>query len=127
LEILLFGLLVLILVSYLDAVLTELTLWHYEVTLLPVWSRLVSMDFTVLPVTYMFLYQYFKSWKSFIMASVIMAGVFAFAGEPFLEWANIYTELTWKHIYSFPIYIVIALSLRWLAEKVISKQGIAKQ
>lgn len=125
-EILLYGMFVLILVSYLDAILTQLTLWHYEVTIVPVWPRLISADFSVLPVTNMLLYQYFKNWKTFFAAGVIVAGLFAFVGEVFLIWAGIYTLLEWEHVYSFPIYIAVTLSLRWLVERIISKQGTEK-
>lgn len=123
LEILLYGLTVAILASYLDAILTESTFWHYEVTLLPVWPRFITANFTVLPVTYMFLYQYFESWKTFFIASVIMAALYAFVAEPALQWAGIYTPLGWKYIYSFTLYIIIALTLRWLTELIVSKQS----
>lgn len=83
-EILLFGLSTIIVTSYLDALLTELTFWSYKYKIVPLWPRLIPVDFTALPVIYMFIYQYFKDWKTFIIASLIMAAVFAFIGEPLL-------------------------------------------
>ncbi len=122
-EISLYGSMVLIISSYLDATLTDMVLWVYEYHILPVWPRLISADFTVLPVVYMLIYQYFPNWKNFFIMVTITAGIFAFVGEPFLQWAEIYKIYHWQHYYSLPIYIVIPAILKWVMTKMISKQA----
>lgn len=116
LDISLFGAIVLIISSFSDSILSELGLWSYTYELLPVWPRLITADFTILPVTYMFLYQYFRNWKHFILAMIVMSAVFAFAGEPLLIWLKIYNLHNWKHIYSFPIYIALGIFVRYIIE-----------
>jgi len=122
LEISLYGAFVLLVVSYLDGILTELIFWAYKYKLVPIWPRLIAADFTALPVIYMMVYQYFREWKSFLIVTTIIAGAFAFIGEPFLQWVGIYKHFSWKHIYSFPIYIAIPAFLKWVVDKMIRKQ-----
>lgn len=47
----------------------------------------------MVPVAYMLLYQYFRTWKSFILAQIIMALTYAFIGEPFCEWVKLVNYL----------------------------------
>jgi len=122
LQITLYGMLVLIVSAYMDAMGSELALWQYNKMLIPLWSRLIAVDFSVLPVTYMFLYQYFRAWSTFAMASVGVAVSYAFLAEPMMIKLGIYQLNHWSHWYSLAIYIVLALSMRLLVEK-ISAQG----
>lgn len=87
-----------------DAIGVSLMLWHYPNTLLPV-SQIAEVHTIQMPIIYMLVYQYFHSWKSFIIASAINAFVFAFMLEPLLVWLQIYELHGWKHIYSFFPYI----------------------
>ncbi|MDR3563729.1 MAG: hypothetical protein P4N59_20160 [Negativicutes bacterium] len=114
----LYGLLLLITSSYLDAICSELALWQYNKMLLPLWSRLVSVDFAVMPVTYMFLYQYFRPWPVFTAATTAVAVVYAFGAEHLLEISGIYQVNHWSHWYSFILYIIIGLSCRLLTDKI---------
>lgn len=114
LEITLVGMFVLIISSYLDAVLTELGLWAYHYWVLPVWPRLIPADFTVLPVTYMFVYQKYGRWMSFIIAMTVTSALYSFGGESFLVWIDVYELHNWKHYYSFPIYLAIGIFVKWL-------------
>lgn len=115
-EIAFFGAIMLIISSFLDAVLTEIGLWCYEFYVIPVWPRLISADFTLIPITYMFIYQYIRDWKRFCLALVIVSTFFSFIGEPFLMWLNIYHLHGWKHIYSFPIYVAVGVLGKWLLQ-----------
>ena len=116
LEICLVGAMALIIASFLDAVLSEIVVWSYEFKVIPVWPRLISADFALLPVTYMFIYQYFREWKQFLLAMVVVSVLFAFVGEPFLIWLDIYKLHSWKHVYSFPIYIALGVLVKWLVQ-----------
>jgi hypothetical protein len=116
-EILLYGMFIFVVAIELDVIGGELGLWDYPAMVIPWGARLVCID-ALIPVIYMLIYQYFPPWKSFILANTIMAFVFAFMAEPLLVWLNIYEPLTWRHIYSFPIYILIAIVFKWLVEKI---------
>ena len=108
-EICVYGLLVNIFASYLDVVGSEFVWWDYPIRLIPNLPRLLPIDFTVIPVVYMLVYQYFPKWKSFIIVNFIVSAIFSFAMEPLMIWMNLYKLETWKLIYSFPIYILIAV------------------
>jgi len=119
-EITLYGAITLILASFLDAILSELVLWEYNYYLIPLWPRLISADFALLPVTYMFIYQYFREWKKFLLGIFVVSALYSFVGEPLLIWLDIYELHGWKHIYSFPIYIVMAVFVKWLVQRIIA-------
>jgi hypothetical protein len=112
LEICIYGLLVNILSSFLDVLGSELVWWDYPVRLIPNLPRLLPIDFTVIPVVYMLIYQYCPTWKSFVMVSIIQSAIFSFLMEPLMIYLNLYELVTWKLIYSFPIYILVACSCK---------------
>lgn len=123
LEISLAGAMVLIICSYLDAVLSEFGLWSYNFEVIPVWPRLISADFAALPVLYMFIYQYFRRWKHFVWVMIIAAAVWSFICEPGLKWLDIYHPYSWKYYYSFPIYIAIGVLVKWLVQMLLVCQN----
>ncbi len=125
-EILLLGMIVLIISSYLDAVLSDLGLWVYHFWIVPYWPRLISADFTVLPVLYMLVYQRCTNWKSFTVTMIILAALLASAGEFFLVWTDIYDLYAWKHYYSFPIYFAVGIFARWLTQTLLTSQARAR-
>lgn len=119
-EILLFGLITLIIASVLDTVGGELNFWDYPYMVLPWGPRVISIDIMI-AIFFMLLYQYFISWKTFLFGSVILSFIFTFIFEPIAIYLNIYKPLMWKSIYSFPIYILLAVSIRWLVVKLNKK------
>jgi len=116
LEISIYGLLVITVVTFLDEVGCQLNLWEYRFDIEPLFPRLIPMNFAMFPVGYTLVYQYFPKWKSFIIANIVTGALFAFVGEPIFIAIKIYVLLGWKHIYSFPIYIVIAIALKALTQ-----------
>lgn len=114
LQITLVGMITLALSSYLDAIFTELGLWSYHFWVIPLWPRLIPADFTVLPVSFMFIYQKYRSWRDYVIALTTASFIFAFIGESFLVWIDIYELHGWRHIYSLPIYFAIGILSRWL-------------
>lgn len=117
-EILLYGFIIMVLSSILDDLGIASLLWTYPYQLLQILDRLNAIDLTVLPVMYMLIYQYYPKWKSFLIAHVLLSFFSAFIAEPILVRLNIYVPLLWKFIYSFPIYMQIAVIVKWLTDKV---------
>nr|WP_315989795.1 CBO0543 family protein [Desulforamulus aquiferis] len=97
-----------------DAIGVEFDLWDYKYQLVPLFDIFITYDMSIMPVIYMAIYQKFDKWKSFIIANTIVAAIFAFISEPLLVWLDFYLLLKWKYIYSFPIYIAIAIVLKWV-------------
>lgn len=99
-----------------DAVGVTLMLWHYQNTLLPI-TLIAEIHTVQMPIIYMLIYQYFRTWKAFLIATTINAFIFAFILEPLLVWLRIYELDDWEHIYSFLPYIVIAIIVRLVVAK----------
>ncbi|MBP2626937.1 MAG: hypothetical protein H6Q68_1648 [Firmicutes bacterium] len=124
-ELTLFGLFIMISSITLDELGFELSLWNYPVDVIPLFPRLTSVDYTAVPVIHMLVYQYFSTWKSFFWAMVVKATVFSFILEPLIVQLGFYKMIKWNHLYSFPIYIVVGLCVRWIVKKIfaIAKRG----
>ena len=112
LEIWAYGLMTFIAVIGSDATGVAWELWRYPIRLASKFPHILPIDTTVFPITYMLVYQYFSSWKSFIIASTVMAAVLAFVFEPIGVWVDVYELISWKYYYSFPLYIIFALALK---------------
>lgn len=117
-EISLYAALTMIITLGLDEYGEELTLWDYPIDIIPIFPPLTAVDLASLPTVYSLIYQYFTTWKSFILASLVMSTVFCFVLEPILEWAKFYHTITWKYYYGFPIYPAIAICIRFVVIKI---------
>lgn len=120
-EITTYGLFVALLAGLLDAIGVELDAWDYKYDLIPLLDVFIVYDVSILPISYMLLYQYFQTWRSFLIAHIVLSFAFAFIAEPLLVWLDIYQLMEWKHIYSVPGYFFIAISLRWLMGRLLKK------
>lgn len=106
----------------LDEMGSTMTLWTYPVHIFPAYPRLVTVNYTLVPIIYALIYQYIPKWKSFIAANILLTLIFAFILEPILVWAKLYVLISWKHIYSVPIYFFAAVLLKWFSERIICVQ-----
>jgi hypothetical protein len=125
-EIILYMALITISVLVLDELGEELTLWDYPYDLLPLFPPLFSVDLASLPIVYSLVYQYFRTWRSFIIASIVMAAIFCFILETLLVLTGVYQMLKWKSYYGFPIYIFMAIGAKALVNIIYSIHTKAK-
>jgi hypothetical protein len=102
----------------LDEMGEELTLWEYPADIIAIFPPLSAVDLASLPMIYSLIYQYCKTWKTFLWATLLMATVFCFILEPLLVWSDFYLLLKWKYYYGFPIYITMAIFIRWMVLKI---------
>lgn len=119
-EIFLYGMLVEAISVTLDVIFGELVFWTYPYKLFPIVPRYVEFDLALMPVSYMLVYQYFPRWKPFILALTALSALFSFVGEPTAVWLGLYQPLIWKFYYSFPIYIIIGVYIKWLVDLTVS-------
>lgn len=113
LEIIAYGLMVEVIGLIGDTVGIFLFLWDYSNSLTPL-PQILEIHTVQMPIIYMIIYQYFKTWKTFLIAVAINAFVFALILEPLLVWLQIYELQHWKHIYSLVPYFLIAVALKWI-------------
>lgn len=116
-ELTLYGFTVMTVSIWLDEVGYELGMWYYPVDMLPIFPPSTAIDYIMLPVIYALVYQYYSSWKSFLIVISLMSGVFSFVLEPLLEKFGFYVLIEWKFYYGFPIYIMIGVTLKMVVEK----------
>lgn len=112
-EIICFGLLTSITAVVLDSIGVSLLLWGYPKTLTPLIPPVLTFNLIHMPVIYMVVYQFFSTWRSFFVAMFITVFIFSFVFEPLLVWLDIYDPHQWKYVYSFPIYLWIAVVWKW--------------
>lgn len=122
LEITVYGLLANITATFLDVIGSELVLWSYPDRLLPNLPRLLPIDYVVVPVAYMLIYQYFPKWKDFVIAMTVLSLIFSFVAEPLLVLLNMYELHYWQYWYSLPIYFAIGVVLRIFLEALLRQQ-----
>ena len=117
-EMILYTALVMIMILVLDELGEELALWDYPVDIIPIFPPISAIDLACLPFLYSLMYQIFKTWKSFIITSIVMSAVSCFVLEPIFVWSGIYQMLTWKGYYGFPLYFAIAVLARAAVERI---------
>ncbi|MFC7063120.1 CBO0543 family protein [Halobacillus seohaensis] len=110
----------------LDTIGTSLQLWSYGYKLVQMISPLYPIDLSLLPVLFMLLYQWFTTWKAYIISQTILAALGSFVAEPLFIWLGIYILHEWEIYYSFPIYIALAIIFKGLVEKLKANQAYDK-
>jgi len=106
-----------------DEIGSNLTMWIYPYNVIPMLPRLVTANYSTVPIIYVLIYQFFPRWKSFIAANLILTLIFSLALEPILVWAKLYRLVTWRYVYSIPVYFFTATFLKWLVGKIMLSQG----
>jgi hypothetical protein len=120
-EIVAYGTFIALISTILDIIGTYLVFWEYPVRVLPIEFSEIH-DIFLIPIIYMLAYQYFIKWKSFIIANTILAIFASFVIEPLFILLNFYKPIEWKHIYSVPLFLAIAIMNRYIIDKLKSSQ-----
>jgi hypothetical protein len=115
--ILLVGMVVIIVTTIFDVIGYYLNFWDYPIIILPLIPSALPFDLSMVPVPYMLLYQFCRSWKSYSMGLLCMALIYAFIGEPFSNWLRLVIYIKWSNMYSIFYYIIVGISVRIFVEK----------
>lgn len=122
-EIMIFGFACNMIATLLDILLSDYVMWEYTVTILPQTSMLTPVDYAVVPVVGMVLYQRFPRWGAFLLASAIASAVMSFVCEPVAVALGLYRLLKWKYVFSFPIYIAMYAAVKFFTERVLRREA----
>jgi hypothetical protein len=117
-EMLLYTGIIIIFIIALDELGEELALWDYTDDLFPLFPPITAINLSSMPLVYSLVYQHFRTWKKFIIASLIMSLISCFIGEPIFVWSGVYQMLNWKSYYGLPIYFSMALFAKLVVHKV---------
>jgi hypothetical protein len=115
------GFFMMIIITVMDWLGITMQLWIYPVKLLPIMPVILPLNWGLLPVAHMLIFQYFPHWKYFLVVQIIASILLAFVGEPFAECFGIYIVLNWYHHWSLPIYVTNAIIGKWVIESVVYK------
>lgn len=123
LSIITMGLMVMGTSNWMDQVGLELGWWYYPYSTIPLFPQFVPVNYSLMPIGYMMLYQRYPRWPAFILAAAITAAMFTWLFEPLFSRFGMYHLVLWKFAFSFPIYIFIAITHKWLVDKLTSIAG----
>jgi hypothetical protein len=113
-ELVCFGAITALISVLLDSIGTVNSWWMYKDELLIHFPGLLVADISDIPVAYMLAYQYCSTWKPFLIVMGIIALLFSFAIEPALRVMKVYQPLAWEHFYSFIIYMLMGIIVRFI-------------
>lgn len=116
LEIVSYGLIISLMSTIIDTIGVSFLLWEYPIRLLPTGFFAVH-DLVVIPITTMLVYQFFPSWKSYIIINTILSAIGAFIVEPIYMILKVYHPINWPHRYSFLLYIVMVIICKLIIDK----------
>ncbi|QFT88658.1 hypothetical protein FIU87_08385 [Bacillus sp. THAF10] len=111
-EILSYGLFWALLASLFDLAGITYHLWNYPYDLYKDIPTLLSADVAVIPVLYMLLYQYAKTWKTFIVGALLVAVIFSYIFEPIFQLLHMLELIKWSHWKSAISFFLLGLSTK---------------
>lgn len=100
----------------------EMVLWAYPTELFGVVRSWSVFELTCITVSFMLLYQYFKEWKKYLIAVIILGALGSFIVQPLLIFFKMYKLVNWENLYSFPIYILIGVGVKFITSKIMDIQ-----
>lgn len=98
----------------------ELILWDYPTDVIPIFPPLSSINLFIVPLVFSIIYQRFISAKGFLWATLAAAAIICFIIEPLLSWGGFYELINWQYYFSFPVYVALALIIRFITVKVVT-------
>jgi len=120
-EIFSFGLLISVISSFFNGNGLNLLLWSYPYRLLPFSPRAYTFSLSVIPVSFMILYQYFPKWKSFTFSTTLLAAITAFILQPIFSLVGFYRLINWNYFNSFLALLSIGLMSRLVHQTVVQR------
>ncbi|MFC4102549.1 CBO0543 family protein [Paenibacillus xanthanilyticus] len=100
----------------LDLVGDQFGFWHYRFNVIPVVPTYLPWDFTLMPVTIIWLIQFKPSVSPYLKAAVF-ALLTSYVAEPFFKWLLVYNPVNWRYTYSVPIQFVLYLAAHYMSKR----------
>ncbi|RIW35632.1 hypothetical protein D3H55_07035 [Bacillus salacetis] len=110
-----------ILVSSVDEIGNYFGLWSYRTQFLAFFEAVNAVDFLTVPVIITLIYQFFTSWKSFIISSLIGSALIGFIFVPIFVYFEFYKLNHWNYFYSFLTLFIIGLIVKVFSDFIHSK------
>jgi hypothetical protein len=110
------GFFIMLITSWIDLMGILFGLWSYYFNVVPFSPAFIPWDFTLLPVSIMFLLQ-IKPKISPVIKAIAFSVFSSFLAELFFVWLGTYNPKYRKYFHSFPIVIVIYLISDWFSKR----------
>lgn len=107
-RLLLGGIWAMFIATWLNYIGVTMGLWRYNVKTIPVIPDFIAWDFSLIPVTIMFIIQIKPNIKPLYKA-IFFSVLTSFGAEPFFKWLGFFDYPSWHYIASVPFYIAIFL------------------
>lgn len=124
-EIILFGMLWMIFAIVLDEISSTWMLWSYPRKLFPTIPPLIPADLTIVPVMFMFVYQYTATVKMYMIWSIIVSALFSFVIEVIFVHFDLFKMYQWEHWYSFISFIIVAAIIKGIHQRIMKISMLA--
>jgi len=98
--------------TYMDVVGMALRLWGYPTKEVPLVPPFITWDLCAIPVITMVFLHYQRKVNP-ILKSIVLGILGSFVMQPFAVWVGLYIPYHWKHVYSFPLVIIIYLGANY--------------
>lgn len=113
-----FGLLILIFNSFIDDLGTGSFWWYYPHKIIPTLNILKSPDYSIIPCAMMLVFQYFNTWRTFLLSNLVLSLFFSQVGERIFIALGLYELITWNLFFSILHYNIAGLLARWMVLKI---------
>jgi hypothetical protein len=77
------------------------------------------VNMAILPVSYMLVYQYVRTWKMYVFVLAVLSIFGATIAEPLFVDLRYYIMMDWEFRYSIPFYIAIGIFAKLLVDKLV--------
>jgi hypothetical protein len=102
-----------------DVIGSDLDFWGYPTELISPGPGALTFDLALVPIAFMLIYQYFSSWKKYLVALVLMALFYTFIGEQLSVLFDLYRKINWNAFYSLIYYLIVGVFVKWFVDKLV--------
>ncbi|MFC5451089.1 CBO0543 family protein [Paenibacillus aestuarii] len=100
--------------------------WTYPYEFIQFLERFNAVNFFVIPCLFTLIYQWFTKWLNYLVATLGLALVNSYIGEPLFVALGIYRMNTWTYTRSFLTMLVMGIIIKSLTDLLVVNSGIEK-
>jgi hypothetical protein len=102
--------------TYVDAIGANMIKWFYPYKIFPILASSVSLDVSLVPITYMLIYQFtLNREKNYYVFMILLSSVFAFVFKPLLVAIGLFEMGIGTNYFTlFICYVVVGLIAKWI-------------
>jgi hypothetical protein len=112
-----YGLVIHVTATYIDLYAATHRMWEYPYKIIPFPPVSFWLDASLIPVTYMLLYQWtLRTKKNYYLYMILLSVVFVFLVKPLLSWLELFRLVESNYLQLFILYVVVGLIGKWLTD-----------